>query len=165
MDMSARRNFSAAHGRESTRSVQTASAHPKSQASARVPTPGVSTFLRCLGLGSRWGRRFACLGRTGPRPFRNGRSESCSDRVTLDVTHDSFHLTLAANPMIVRLVLPEWLPASTQDLIGPARRGSLQPSGDHCQIHVRQQKQMDVVGHDHISPKLGVLSASVRDFR
>jgi hypothetical protein len=58
------------------------------------------------------------------------------------------------NPMIKRFVLPKRLACAAEPGVDVASRDSLQWAGNFGEGHVWVEKNMDVVGHNHIGVQL-----------
>src|SRR5260370_17205945 len=67
---------------------------------------------------------------------------------------DALELCGMSKPMIKRLVLPKRLACAADPGVDVASRDSLQWAGNFGDGHVWVEKNMDVVGHDHIGVQL-----------
>jgi hypothetical protein len=93
----------------------------------------------------------ACRTGAGPLPIRRLADQARTDRVVLDVSHNTIELVAALNSMVKGLVLPERLSGPVQNQVGFPRRGPFQPPCDHWQGDLRLKEDMNVIGHDHPS--------------
>src|ERR1700733_9160759 len=85
----------------------------------------------------------------GPRVFLRPCYESGSYWIVVDVSGDFDKFLRAANPVVVRLFLPEWFSGSMQETVRFAREGTFQRFQGLCGVNVKEQKRMNVICHDH----------------
>ena len=74
------------------------------------------------------------------QPRRNG--------IPLDIMNNLSKLNAVTNPVVIRLVLPKGS-SQSKGLIGPPRRGPLQPAHDRGEGMLRGHDHMHMVGHHH----------------
>jgi len=67
----------------------------------------------------------------------------------VNVTDNPISLPSVAYPVIIRLILPEGLSGSSQQLVRLSRDPRLQPAHDGGNGHPGQDQQMHVIGHHH----------------
>src|SRR6516165_9667542 len=71
------------------------------------------------------------------------------DRVLKNIVLDALELFLAADEVIVALVLPEWLSGQAKQPIGLSSRSALQPSEHNRGVDLGREQQVYMVGHKH----------------
>jgi len=95
-------------------------------------------------------------GRARPAVLQRGVHESTHDGIPLDISDNPLKLALVADPMIVRLPLPKWVSGASQKDIGFTCSRALNRPKKFGGADFRQQKNVDMIGHDHPSPKIVV---------
>src|SRR6266567_2275948 len=83
-----------------------------------------------------------------PWPILDALHQRRLDRIPLYIPDDPIHLHFAADPMIIRLVLPESLTGSCEDLIGLSSAVTLDCLSDLFHLDERSQQDVDVIRHD-----------------
>src|SRR5580704_8666526 len=86
---------------------------------------------------------------TRPRVEMRLLSKPGNDRVPFYIPHDSFEFSLA-DPVIVRLSLPESLPRAIEHSVGFSRGVPFQRLHDRGNGSRRADQDMNVVGHDYV---------------
>jgi hypothetical protein len=99
-----------------------------------------------------------------PRIILDPRNQAGLHRIPLDVASNAVPLLLVANPVIVRLTLPELLAGMVQQSIGLACGRSLKRFQKMGRRYDGPQEYVNVVGHDYEGSKLVVaeLDSSVQ---
>jgi len=83
-------------------------------------------------------------------PLLPGCHQASRHRMVLNVADNPISLPSVAYPVkIVRLILPEGLCGSSQQLVRLSRGPGLQPAQDGGNRHPGQDQQMHVIGHHH----------------
>ncbi len=82
-----------------------------------------------------------------PNPKPRFRYKSSLHRIPLDIPQNPPILIRTANPMIVRLALPERQPGASQQLVGPPRRHPFDPLHTYRRSPNRLDQQMNMVAH------------------
>ncbi len=90
---------------------------------------------------------------TGPRIILRPSNQPCLYRISLNILSNPVPLRLISNPMIVGLALPKLLAGPVEHPIGFPRRGSFERLQQDTWRNDRQQKQVNVIRHDHERPK------------
>ena len=110
--------------------VAQASACEVAQASACEPAPEKAT-------------------RTGIRPLPRLIHQTCAHRISLNVPLHLFELPWMPDPVVERLILPEWLSRAPQDRIGVTCGLPLNCPGDLSEVDFGCDQDMQVVRHHH----------------
>ena len=93
-----------------------------------------------------WRRPMKCA---GPTIVLRRWRETAPDRVVFNVVGDIPELQLGADPVVVRLGLPEGLASAAENCICLASARALDSVGDAREWLVRQAQHVDVIRHDH----------------
>ena len=86
---------------------------------------------------------------TGPTIRFGARRNAGFHRIVLDVAPDASEFGVVANPMVVRLGLPERRAGASQNLIRLANSHTLQGTQQSRRCDFREDKNMDVVCHQN----------------
>ena len=89
-----------------------------------------------------------------PGPILDSLHQSGLDRIPLDIPDDAIHLLILADPMIVRLILPERFARASEDLSCLASAVTLDCSTHLLHLHMGSEQDVDVVGHDDPRPQI-----------
>ncbi len=117
---------------------------------------------------SRTGGSACHLSRTGasacqvcarPTPVAWLADQTRGDGIVFDIGDDTFQFRIVPNPMIERFRLPKGLSGSTQNQVGCARRGALQPARNYRQWLLWPQDDVNVIRHD--DPGLELIEVSL----
>jgi hypothetical protein len=90
---------------------------------------------------------------TRPRIVFDSRNQSSLHRIPLNVSGDLAPLGFISNPMVVRLALPKLLTRAMKQPISLPSRDALERFQQHAGRNRRQQRQVDVIGHDDERPE------------
>ncbi len=82
-----------------------------------------------------------------PSPFLGACGQACLHRIVFDICPNSFELGAAANPVVKRLILPEWFTHASQEPVRISSRGSLDARRNPVQRPERIEQHMYVIGH------------------
>ena len=86
---------------------------------------------------------------TGPTICVGARRNADFHRIVLDVVPDASEFRVVANPMVVRLGLPERRAGASQNLVRFTSRDALQRAQQSGDADLRPKQNMDVVGHEN----------------
>src|SRR5882672_330095 len=90
----------------------------------------------------------------GPFPIFGANSEACLHRISLKVCAHLLEFSRRPNPMIERLILPEYLSCPTQDFVRRAGRAAFDQLGDPCEFDSWFQQDVHMIWHHDIGPNL-----------
>ena len=102
-------------------------------------------------------------GSTRPRKFFNARCQPRLNGIVDDVSLDTPELVTRSHQVIVALILPKWLPCSSQQLVDLSRAKSFQPSHKSGYINPGCEQQVNVISHDHPRVQITVSLGAVLD--
>jgi hypothetical protein len=81
-------------------------------------------------------------------------NQPCFNRIVPNVPPDPAHLDVVANPVLVGFPLSERVSGEPEDFISLACSSALQPAKQKGRSSLRQQQDVNVIGHQHPRPKL-----------
>ncbi len=91
---------------------------------------------------------------TRPRIVFNSRNQASLHWIPLNVPGDLTPFSFITNVMIVRLALPKLLARAMQQPISLPSRDALQRFQQQARRDPRQQKHVNMIGHDHERPEM-----------
>ena len=91
---------------------------------------------------------------TRPKVVLSSRNQTSLYRIPFNIASDFAPLPVISNPVIIRLPLPKLPASAVEQPVSFTRRGALQRFQQHAGRNRRQQKHVDMIGHDYKRPEM-----------
>ena len=120
-----------------------------------MPLPTQPSPAKPRGAGTRACRADTRVGACArPRVILGALNQSGLYRIVLNVFPNPIHFDVVPNPMIVGFPLPEGVSGEPEDFVSLAGSHTFQPAEQKRRSNLRQQQNVNMVGHQNPRPKL-----------